>query len=99
MKTAEASRALPEIIRNVARQGTRVVVEENGQPIAAIISVQDLERLDRLEAQRRDHLKVVEEIRERNRDKDPAEVERIVAEEIEAMRRERRDSDRPPPRT
>lgn len=97
MKTSDANRAFPDIIKRVSRQETRVVVEENGKPVAAIISAQDLQRFSQLEAQRRERFKVIEEIQARNRDKDPEEVERVVAEEITAMRQERRERRTPKP--
>jgi prevent-host-death family protein len=99
IKTTDVGGAMSDIIKKVSQQEARVVVEENGKPVAAIISAQDLQRFSQLEAQRRERFKVVEEIQARNRDKDPEEVERVVAEEIEAMRQERRERRTPKPQT
>jgi len=94
MSTSAASRALPELVRKVSRQETRIVVEEEGKPVAALISPRDLARLDRLDAQRKEAAKVFDEIHRRNRDVDPDEVERDVAEALTEVRAEERERKR-----
>jgi len=37
IKTSDVGRAMPDIIKKVCQHGARVVVEENGKPVAAII--------------------------------------------------------------
>lgn len=91
IKASEARAQWSQILNRVFRRQARVVVEKSGIPVAAIVSAQDLEQLRRLEEERAERFKVVEEIWARNLDKDPEEVERDVAEEIEAMRREERE--------
>jgi prevent-host-death family protein len=91
MKASQARQEFSQLLNKVFRRETRVVVEKNGIPVAAIISAQDLERFDQLEAERQARFKVLDEIQARNRDQDPDEVERDVAEEIAAMRAERRE--------
>jgi prevent-host-death family protein len=66
-------------VQQVSRRETRVLVAEDGKPLAALISAQDLELLDRLQKQRADAWMVFEEIWSRNADRDPEEVERDVA--------------------
>ena len=90
MKASEARQTWSRLLNKVFRRETRVIIEKSGIPVAAIISAQDLEQLQQLEEERAERWKVVEEIGARNADKDPEEVERDVAEEIEAMRREER---------
>ncbi|MBM2812723.1 MAG: Antitoxin [Chloroflexi bacterium] len=89
--TTDAGRDFPKLVRKVSRQETRVVVEENGKPVAAIISARDLEHLTEMEAALTERFKVVEQIQSKNADLGPDEVQRIVDEEIAAMRAERRD--------
>jgi len=89
MTMHDAERDFGKLVRKVSKQETRVIVEENGQTMAALVSPDDLERLKRLDA-RDDAWRVVDEIRARNRDKDPDEVERDIAEAIEEMRAEDR---------
>jgi hypothetical protein len=95
MSTSAACRALPELVHMVSRQEMRVVVEENGQPVAAIVSPADLARLTRLDEQRAMEWEVFDEIHALNRDKDPDEVERDVAEAIAEMRMEERHRRKP----
>src|SRR5687768_7511312 len=90
MSTTAAGKALPELVRQVSRQETRVVLEENGHPVAAIVSSADLERLTQLDEAREDEWAVFDEIHARNIDRDPDEVERDVAEAIAEMRQEER---------
>jgi prevent-host-death family protein len=91
MKASQARQEFSQLLNKVFRRETRVVVEKHGIPVAAIISAQDLERFDQLEAERQARFTVLDEIQARNRDQDPDEVERDVAEEIATMRAERRE--------
>ena len=91
MKASQARQEWSQVLNQVFRGEKRVLVEKSGIPVAAIVSAEDLERLKQFEAQREERWKVVEEIRAKNRDKDPDEVERDVANELAAMRREARE--------
>jgi prevent-host-death family protein len=93
IQTVEVSEAPVQweaLVDRVSRRRARVIVERAGTPVAAIVSALDLEALRQLDAEREERWRVVDEIRARNPGMDPEEVERDVAEEIEAMRRERR---------
>jgi prevent-host-death family protein len=90
MTTSAASKVLPELVQKVSRRDVRVVVEQDGKPLAAIISAYDLARLAQLDARRAEEWQVFVEIHARNSDKDPEEVERDVAEAIAEMRQEER---------
>jgi hypothetical protein len=61
-------------------------VEKSGIPVAAIISTQDLERLTRLDEQRKKDFAIIDEIREAFRDVPPDEIEREVAQAIREVR-------------
>lgn len=91
MKASQARQEWSQVLNQVFRGEKRVLVEKSGIPVAAIVSAEDLERLKHFEAQREERWKVVDEIRAKNRDKDPDEVERDVAEDLAAMRREDRE--------
>jgi prevent-host-death family protein len=95
MKASQARQEFSQVLNKVFRRETRVIVEKSGIPVAAIISAEDLERLTQFEADRQARFKVIDEIQARNRDKDPDEVERDVAEEIAAMRAEQRRKQAP----
>ena len=90
MTISAASEGLTELVEKVSRQKTRVVIEEDGKPLAAIISAYDLALLAQLDARREEDWQVFEEIHAHNSDKDPDEVERDVAEAIMEMREEER---------
>lgn len=48
--THEAKTRLSEYLNRVAYAGERVVVERHGKPLAALVSVDDLQRLEALDA-------------------------------------------------
>ena len=77
-QTISASTARQEwskILNKVFREETRIVVEKSGIPVAAIISAEDLKRLDRLEKERSDRLQILDEIKAAFRDVPEAEIE------------------------
>ncbi|MBI2861313.1 MAG: type II toxin-antitoxin system prevent-host-death family antitoxin [Chloroflexi bacterium] len=90
MKASQARQEWSQLLNKVFRREIRVMVEKSGIPVAAIISAQDLERLNQLEAGWEEDWRVIEEIRSRNRDKRPEEVERDVANALAAVRKQTR---------
>ncbi len=76
MTFADASQQLADFIRRVSRNGTRIVVEDRGVPVAAIISADDLARLDRLEAEREADFRVIDDLRNAFKDVSDEEIER-----------------------
>ena len=58
------------------REETRIVVEKSGIPVAAIISAEDLKRLDQLEKERSDRFRILDEVKAAFRDIPEAEIER-----------------------
>jgi prevent-host-death family protein len=87
---SEARQQWSALLNTVSRREARVIVEKSGVPVAAIISAEDLDYLARMERQREEDWKLIEEIGARNADKDPEEVERDVAAAIEEVRAEQR---------
>lgn len=90
MEASEARLHWSEIPDRVSRRETRVIVQRGGIPVAALVSTADLERLTQMDTERESRWQVVDEIHARNRDKDPDEVERDVAEALAEVRAERR---------
>src|SRR2546421_12457429 len=77
-QTVNASTARQEwskILNKVFREETRIVVEKSGIPVAAIISTEDLKRLDQLEKERADRFRVLDEIKAAFRDISESEIE------------------------
>lgn len=81
---SEVEDAISSVINTVRQDNTRVLIEENGIPVAAVISGADLERFIHYERQRAERFKVLDEIREAFKDVPAEEIERetdrIVAE-------------------
>jgi prevent-host-death family protein len=68
MKISDVKARLSSLVNEVYRHETRVLVEKAGIPVAALVSVEDLERLIRLDEQRaeeieRETAKAVAEVR------------------------------------
>ncbi len=63
MKASDARQHFASVLNRVFRKETRVVVEKSGIPVAAIVSADDLKRLDRLERERAERFGVIDEIR------------------------------------
>ena len=84
----DARRSFVEIIQEVSRHKTRVVVEEDGTPLAAIVSTEDLEKLRRFEQQREDAFRVIDELRAAFADVPEAELEAEVDNALAEVRAE-----------
>ena len=52
MKASDARQHFASVLNSVFRKETRVVVEKSGIPVAAIVSAEDLARLDQLDRER-----------------------------------------------
>lgn len=72
---SEARQTLPELANRAGYKGERIVLERRGKPVAALISVEDLELLERLEdrADYDEAIRVEREARERGEDPIPWE--------------------------
>lgn len=100
MKASEARQQWSELLNQVFRGETRVLVEKSGIPVAAIVSARDLERLKQLEEQREEDFKALAATRQAFKDVPEEEIEREVTRAISAIRaenrrREQRDAPRP----
>src|SRR5918997_1647891 len=95
IKASEARQQWSELLNKVFRKEARVIVEKSGIPVAAIISAEDLERLTRLEAERRERFKALEATWEAFNDVPPEELEQEVARALDLVRGERRQHEQP----
>ncbi|MDQ2653244.1 MAG: type II toxin-antitoxin system Phd/YefM family antitoxin [Chloroflexota bacterium] len=75
MTLAEVKQSLPRVLEEASRSGARVIVEDHGEPVAAIISIEDWRRFARLEAEREKRFAVLDQAR--------AAFAGVPAEEIE----------------
>jgi len=90
MKISEVKQHLNRLVNQVYRRETRVMVEKSGIPVAGIVSAEDLRRLNRLDRERAERFKVLEEFGEAFKDVPAEELEREVARALAEVRAKRR---------
>jgi prevent-host-death family protein len=93
IKASVARQQLSALLNEVFLGKSRVVVEKSGIPVAAIISASDLELLARLEQERAEQFKILDEIGEAFKDVPAEEIEREVKRAITQVRREKRQQE------
>lgn len=84
----EVNDRLPGLLDEVSREETRIVVEERGVPVAALISATDLERLVRLDRERAERFAAIDRLREAFKDMPPEEIEREADRAVAELRDE-----------
>ncbi|MBA3947821.1 MAG: type II toxin-antitoxin system prevent-host-death family antitoxin [Herpetosiphonaceae bacterium] len=62
LNISEARQRFSQLLNQVFHRKTRILLEKNGIPVAAIISAADFERFMQLEARRNEHFKVLDEL-------------------------------------
>ncbi len=92
LNVTEARQQFSQLLNQVFRRQARVVVEKNGIPVAAIVSTDDLDELNRLEAERQKDFAVVDGIRAAFADVPDEELEREVARAVAEARRKHREA-------
>jgi prevent-host-death family protein len=90
MKISDVKQQLSRLVNRVYRRETRIVIEKSGIPVAGIVSAADLRRLDRLDQERAERFKVLEEFGEAFKDVPVEELEREVARSLAEVRAEAR---------
>jgi hypothetical protein len=85
---AVAGTQFGRMVDRISRSQRRIVVEERGSTVAAVISPEDLNRLNRLDARREDDLAVFDEIGVVFADATPEEIERETAGALAEVRAE-----------
>jgi prevent-host-death family protein len=83
---------LAALVNRVSRKETRVVVEESGVPVAALVSTDDLARLAQFDRQRAERFAVIDDVRAAFSDVSDEEIERET-DRILAKNREATDED------
>lgn len=88
---AAARQQWSQLLNQVHRKETRVIVEQGGIPIAAIVSAEDLQQLQNMEEARlRDFQVALHATREAFKDLPDEELEHEVARALAAVRVEQR---------
>lgn len=84
----DAEKEFGRVVAEVSGTRTRFLVENDGVPVAAVISAAELDRLDRLDAEWEDDFAIFDEIGEAFRGVDPEEIERETAKALAEVRAE-----------
>jgi prevent-host-death family protein len=90
MKMTDAKQQFSRVVNDVFRTRRRILVEKGGIPVAAIVTAEDLERLNRLDAEWDADFAVLDEISAAFADVDPEEIERETATALAEVRADRR---------
>lgn len=90
MKISDVRAGLNQLVNRVYRHETRVIVEKSGIPVAAVVSADDVRRLQQLDEDLAKRRRVLEAMREPFRDVPPEEIERETQRIISEMRGEER---------
>jgi prevent-host-death family protein len=90
MKASEARAQFSTVLNQVYRKQKRVVVEKSGIPVAAIVSAEDLQALQRLEAERSADFDVLFRIGNAFKDVPDEELAREVSAALTQVRTEQR---------
>jgi len=90
LQASDARVQWDSILDDVSRGERRVLVEKDGVPVAAIVTTEDLKRLDTLEAARDEAFQALWRTGEAFKDQSPEQIERDVAAAIQAARVKRR---------
>ena len=88
VEIAEVQSQLVNLVHEVAQKQSRVLVEEAGAPVAALVSLADYRQLKRLDAPIAERLRVVAEIQELFIDVPPDELEREISKAVAEVRAE-----------
>ena len=76
MKISTVRGQLNNLVNEVYRKETRVIVEKSGIPVAGIVSAEDLKRLDQLDQDRAARFAVIDDVRDAFADVPDEEIER-----------------------
>jgi len=90
MKATEARAHWSQLLNDVFRGQRRVIVEKSGIPVAAIVSARDLERWQRLDAERAARFRALDESQAAFRGVPDDEIAREIDRALSEVRAENR---------
>jgi prevent-host-death family protein len=88
LKISDVKAKLSSLVNEVYRKETRVLIEKAGIPVAALVSIEDLERLAQLDKERAERRRVLESMREPFRGVPAEEIERETEKAVAEVRAE-----------
>ncbi len=86
VKATEARQHFSQLVNRVFKGRTRVMIEKSGIPVAALISAQELDLLERLEGERAERFSALGETGRAFKDVPADELEREVTRAIARVR-------------
>lgn len=90
MTATDARQHFASTINQVARQEAEIIVEKNGVPVAAIVSIEDYRRMKDQDARRAEQFRIFDEMRAAFADVPQDELEREAAKALAEVRDEMR---------
>lgn len=90
MKISDVRGQFNTLVNQVYRREARVVVEKSGIPVAALVSTEDLKRLNQLDRERAERFSILDEMRAAFKDVSPEELEREAERALTEVRAEMR---------
>jgi prevent-host-death family protein len=88
MKICDVRSNINSLVNEVYRHEKRVIIEKSGIPVAAIVSMRDLELFDFLERKRAERFKIIDEMQAAFADVSPEENEREAERTVAEARAE-----------
>ena len=89
LKISVVKQALNALVNRVYRGETRILIEKSGIPVAALVSVRDLRRLEHLDRKWAEGERVLRELSAGFADQTEEDIEREVAKAIAEVRAEK----------
>ncbi len=77
-----------QLLNQVFRGETEVVVEKSGIPVAALVSAEDFQKLQQMKQQKKENLALLSEIRSAFKDQTPEQIQSAVTQAITEVRQE-----------
>jgi hypothetical protein len=90
MKLSDVEACLASLIDAIQGRETRILIEAEGVPVAALVSIEDLQQLVSLDKERAERWQILEAMRAPFRRVPTEEIEREAAKAIAEVRAERR---------
>lgn len=90
MKISDVRSNLNTLVNEVYRHEKRVIIEKSGIPVAAVVSLEDVRKLDQLQKNREEMFKVIDEMRAAFAGVPPEETEQMADQTVAEARAELR---------
>lgn len=90
LQIPEFTSQLPGLVNRVSRRQSRIIVEKDGRPVAAFISIEELARLEQIEEERTARFRILDDIGAAFANVPVDELETEVACALEEARAKRR---------